>query len=84
MENIHEENKFNIQTAQKNQTFHYNKKTRSIADLEIGSEVYLNTKNIQTEKKFKKLDHKRIGPFKIIGKAGTHVHTHSSSNYQHL
>ena len=73
MENIHEENKVNIQTAQRNQSFYYNKKTRPIADLEIGSEVYLNTKNIQTERISKKLDHKRIGPFKIIGKAGTHA-----------
>jgi hypothetical protein len=39
MKNIQEENKVIIQMAQKNQIFHYNKKTRPITDLEIGSEV---------------------------------------------
>ena len=73
MEEIHGKNKINIQLAQKSQALYYDKKTRPIANLEVGSEVYLNTKNIQTERKSKKLDHKRIGPFKIIQKVGTHA-----------
>lgn len=33
---------------------------------EPGAKVWLNTKNIKTSRPSKKLDHKRLGPFKII------------------
>jgi hypothetical protein len=34
----------------------------------------LSTKNTQTTRPSKKLDHKRLGPFQIIQKVGSHAH----------
>ena len=59
--------------AQRTQAAYYDKSKRPIPTLNIGDEVYLNTKNIQTERPSKKLDHKRVGPFKIIEKIGSHA-----------
>ena len=36
----------------------------------IGDQVWLSTANIKTQKLFKKLDHKQVGPYKIIKKVG--------------
>jgi hypothetical protein len=33
---------------------------------EVGDKVWLSTKNLKTERPSKKLDHKQIGPFKIV------------------
>lgn len=40
----------------------------------IGDMVYLSTKNIRTIRPSKKLDHVRVGPFKISKKIGTHAY----------
>ena len=33
---------------------------------QIGDSVWLSTKNIYTQRQSKKLDHKMIGPFKVL------------------
>mgnify|MGYP003623167012 CR=1 FL=1 len=37
---------------------------------QIGDSVWLSTKNIHTQRQSKKLDHKMIGPFKVLQKVG--------------
>ena len=37
----------------------------------IGDKVWLSSKNITTRRPSKKLDHKHLGPFKVIGKSRT-------------
>ena len=45
-------------------------KYRKDVDYEIGEMVFLNSRNIKTQKPSKKLDDKMLGPFKIIAKVG--------------
>ncbi len=52
------------QTSQSNQANKYRKEV----SYDIGDKVWLSTKNISTYRPSKKLDHKMIGPFDIIGK----------------
>lgn len=40
----------------------------------VGDEVWLDTRNIRTERPSRKLDHKRIGPYRIIEKIGSHAY----------
>lgn len=44
---------------------------RKDVDYDVGDMVWLSTKNIKTERPSKKLDHKMIGPYKIISKKGS-------------
>ena len=45
-------------------------KHRKDVDYEIGDMVFLNSRNIKTQRPSKKLDDKMLGPFKIIAKVG--------------
>ena len=74
LKDIQEENKINISRAQKSQAMYYNQRKRQIRELRIGDQVYIDTKNITTTRPMKKLDHKRIGPFKIIKKLSSHAY----------
>ena len=42
-----------------------NKHRKASSDYKVSDLVWLSTKNIHTEKPLKKLDHKRIGPYKV-------------------
>ncbi|KAG2228904.1 hypothetical protein INT48_004676, partial [Thamnidium elegans] len=74
MKKIHEEMKSEIVTAQNDQAKFYNRKRKDASNFKVGDLVYLSTKNIITARPSKKLDHKRLGPFKIIQKIGTHAY----------
>ena len=52
------------QTSQSNQA---NKHWKEVS-YDIGDKVWLSIKNISTDRPSKKLDHKMIGPFDVIGK----------------
>jgi hypothetical protein len=39
----------------------------------VGSQVWLSSEHIKTKRPSKKLDHRRLGPFKIISKLSTHA-----------
>ena len=54
------------QTGKFNQANKYRKKV----SYDIRDKVWLSTKNISTDRPSKKLDHKMIGPFDVIGKKG--------------
>ena len=54
------------QTSQSDQANKYRKKV----SYDIGNKVWLSTKNIRIDRPFKKLDHKMIGLFEVIGKKG--------------
>ena len=40
----------------------------------VGDQVWLSTKNIRTARKSKKLDYKRIGPFKIVSRVNKNTY----------
>lgn len=44
---------------------HAANRNRKDASYQIGDNVWLSTKNLQTERESKKLDHKMIGPFRV-------------------
>ena len=47
---------------------YYNQKVSKGPDLKEGDKVYLFTKNFESKRPSKKLNHVKIGPFKIINK----------------
>ena len=59
-----QESLMEAQTSQSNQA---NKHWKEVS-YDIGDKVWLSTKNISTDQSSKKLDHKMIDPFDVIGK----------------
>ena len=54
----------NIERAQRRQADFVNQHRREVP-FKVGDRVWLSTKNLQTQRPSKKLDYKRIGPYKI-------------------
>ena len=51
-----------------------NKTRKPPPDFQVGDEVWLHRRFINTTRPSNKLDHKKLGRFKIIGKIGTHAY----------
>ena len=62
-----------IEKAQKNMERQFDKKRQNPQGLKIGDNVWLENKNIQSNRPLKKLDNKRYGPFKISKDIGLEV-----------
>ncbi len=62
--------KVNLVAAQKVMTVAANRK-RQFVSFEVGDDVWLNSKNLRTDRPSKKLDDKMIGPFRITAKHGS-------------
>ena len=60
-----------MEEAQKNMKQQFNKKRRNPQGLKAGDHVWLENKNIQSNRPSKKLDNKRYGPFKILKDIGS-------------
>jgi len=54
-----------MEEAQKNMKRQFDKKRRNPQGLKVGDHVWLENKNIQSNRPSKKLDNKRYGPFRI-------------------
>ena len=54
-----------MEEAQRSMKKQFNKKRRNPQGLKIGDHVWLENKNIHSNRPSKKLDNKRYGPFKI-------------------
>lgn len=65
MENVWKFAKESLAVAQQKQADQANRH-RAPVDIEVGDLVWLNMKNIKTERSSKKLDSKSEGPFKVI------------------
>ena len=63
--------KFNIQSANERHARHFDTKTIAQPDFSVGDKVWLDARNLRTERPAKKLDYKRVGPFQILEKVGT-------------
>jgi len=61
--------KSNIAAAQQRMITQANKHRRDVT-YNVGDSVWLSTKHIKTQRPSKKLDHKWIGPFKVLRKHG--------------
>ena len=62
-----------IEKAQKNMERQFDKRRQNPQGLKIGDNVWLENKNIQSNRSLKKLDNKRYGPFKISKDIGLEV-----------
>ena len=51
----------------------FNKKRRNPQELKVGDNIWLENKNIHSNKPLKKLDQKRYGPFRISKDIGQGV-----------
>ena len=60
-----------MREAQKNMKWEFDKKRRNPQGLKVGNHVWLENKNIQSNRLSKKLDNKRYGPFRISKDIGS-------------
>jgi len=60
-----------MKEAQKNMKKQFDKKRRNPQELKVGNNVWLENKNIHSNRPSKKLDNKRYGPFKISKDIGS-------------
>ena len=60
-----------MEEAQKNMKWQFDKKRRNPQGLKVGNHVWLEYKNIQSNRPSKKLDNKRYGPFRILKDIGS-------------
>ena len=60
-----------MKEAQKNMKRQFDKKRRNSQGLKVGNHVWLENKNIQSNRPSKKLDNKRYGPFRILKDIGS-------------
>jgi hypothetical protein len=61
----------NIKTAQEKNARYYNRKVMTPPNFKGGDLVMIDARNMKTKRPSKKLDHKKIGPVKILKKIGT-------------
>jgi hypothetical protein len=73
LSSLHEYLKEQIHVANEQYTRTTTKRCTSPPDFRVGSKVWLNSCNIHTKRPSKKLDHCRLGPFKIIKKVLSHA-----------
>ena len=71
MENLHQTLEEEMTTAQLREKENYDKHRKPDPNLKSGDMVWFLPRNVKTTRPSKKLDYKKIGPFKIIKKVGT-------------
>ena len=71
MENVHQTLREEMKTAQLRKKENYDQHRKPDPNLESGDMVWFIPRNVKTMRPSKKLDYKKMGPFKIIKKVGT-------------
>lgn len=71
MEKVQEEAEASLKAAAEKMKIFYDQKRNPARPYKVGDLVYLEATNIKTKHPAKKLDDKRLGPFKITKKVGT-------------
>jgi hypothetical protein len=64
----------NIKRAQEKYARYYDRKVMEPPAFKIGDLVMIDARNLKTQRPSKKLDHKKIGPVKILKKIGTRAY----------
>ncbi|CUA71329.1 Transposon Tf2-1 polyprotein [Rhizoctonia solani] len=70
LKEVQEEAKAALEIAQRQQAQYYDTKRHDATKLEVRDKVYLSSANVKTSRPSHKLEHKRLGPYKILEKAG--------------
>lgn len=63
-----------IKKAQEHQKDHYDKKRTEAPSFEKGDLVLLDQRNLKTVRDSKKLDHRKVGPFKVLKRVGNNAY----------
>ena len=71
MENLHQTLREEMKNAQIRQKENYDQYRKPDPNLKSGYMVWLIPRNVKTMRPSKKLDYKKIGPFKFINRVGT-------------
>lgn len=71
LKELHEEVKYNIALAQENHIKYHDINVLPGPSFKIGDKVWLLSRNVKTQRPTAKLDHKRLGPYKILEKIGS-------------
>ncbi|QRW23764.1 Transposon Tf2-7 polyprotein [Rhizoctonia solani] len=70
LKEIQAEAKAALEIAAKQNAQYYDLNRREATKLEVGDKVYLSSANIKTSRPSHKLEHKRLGPYKVLEKIG--------------
>lgn len=70
-QDLYAEMKNNIKLALERHARHFDTKVLPQPDFQIGEKVWLDARNLKTNRPARKLDYKRVGPFPILEKVGT-------------
>ncbi len=70
MSQVHKETRDALEEATGRMKVQYDKRKHDAHEYQIGDKVWLDTTNLHLPRPKKKLDDKRVGPFKILDKAG--------------
>ena len=65
LKQTHKQIEMSLEKAQNDMEIYENKYRKNGPQLKEGDKVWLNTKNLKTKRPSKKLDHLRVGPFRI-------------------
>jgi len=71
LKNLYAEMQLNIHTAIEQHTRNFDTRAQPQPNLQVGDLVWLDARNLQTNRPCKKLDYKRVGPYRILEKIGT-------------
>ena len=71
MENLHQTLREEMKNAQIRQKENYDQHRKPDPNLKSGDMVWFIPRHVKTTRPSKKLDYKKMGPFKVIKKAGT-------------
>ena len=74
MEDTLKEAKAALVKSKDNMAKYYDRKRTPAPDYQPGDKVYLDASNIHTSRPSRKLSHRRLGPFPIIGKVGSNAY----------
>jgi hypothetical protein len=74
LKSLHKYLRNEISTANHAYREHADERRLSTPDWKVGDSIWLSTENIRTLRPSKKLDHRRLGPFHILAKIGSHAY----------
>ncbi|QRW26435.1 Retrotransposable element Tf2 protein [Rhizoctonia solani] len=66
--------KATLSLSQERMKYFYNQRHREEEEIQVGNKVWLSHQNISTDRPSIKLSHKKLGPYLVIEKIGTHAY----------
>lgn len=74
LKEIQEEARAALKHAAEDMARFYNRHRQPVPEIKVGDKVWLDARNLRTERPSKKLDHRRFGPYEVIKKISSHVY----------